>query len=335
MGGRMCTRKDVAEHASVSVTTVSNVLNHSKEARPEIVERVKKAAKELNYHPNLIAKGLKMNNSMQVGVIISEINNPYFIDVLQGIEEEAAVHGYNVSIFFIKGDIWHKYKDLMGRRFAGVINLSNIPYTQELQTALMKQGAHLVCFDPLVSSQVNFDARPALKELMLKAKEYGHRKLSYAVGFPEEVARQDERVNTYMCAYEELGFEKHPYQLIYGDFPKTSSEQNGVNTARFALAHHCEASAYFAINDMCALGMMSEFSRAGLHVPDDISVIGCDGIAISELVYPQIATIDVPRNEIGRRMMLEIRNAVAGGESTSVTMSCRALFRESLGKAKS
>jgi len=64
-------------------------------------------------------------------------------------------------------------------------------------------------------------------------------------------------------------------------------------------------------------------------------VIGCDGIAISELVYPQIATIDVPRNEIGRRMMLEIRNAVAGGESTSVTMSCRALFRESLGKAKS
>lgn len=81
----MCTRKDVAEHAGVSVTTVSNVLNHSKEARPEIVERVKKAAKELNYHPNLIAKGLKMNNSMQVGVIISEINNPYFIDVLQGI----------------------------------------------------------------------------------------------------------------------------------------------------------------------------------------------------------------------------------------------------------
>ena len=77
MGGRMCTRKDVAEHAGVSVTTVSNVLNHSKEARPEIVERVKKAAKELNYHPNLIAKGLKMNNSMQVGVIISEINNPY------------------------------------------------------------------------------------------------------------------------------------------------------------------------------------------------------------------------------------------------------------------
>lgn len=119
MGGRMCTRKDVAEHAGVSVTTVSNVLNHSKEARPEIVERVKKAAKELNYHPNLIAKGLKMNNSMQVGVIISEINNPYFIDVLQGIEEEAAVHGYNVSIFFIKGDIWHKYKDLMGRRFCG------------------------------------------------------------------------------------------------------------------------------------------------------------------------------------------------------------------------
>ena len=328
------TRKEVAKRAGVSVTTVSNVLNNTKNTRAEVAERVLAAAKDLNYYPNLIAKGLKTKYSKQIGVLISELQNPYFTEVLQGIEMEAAVLGYSVSIFLINGDISRKYSDIMMRRFAGLINLSNIPYTDKLQNSLLRSGAKLVCFDEKNGSEVGFDASSCIREFMKIVRDLGHKKVSFAVGYSANVAMQDARVRTFLDAYKDFCFEDHPYKCIYGKFPEVSSEQNGRNAVFYSLEHNNEATAMFAINDMTALGIISELQRNGIRVPEDVSVIGCDGINLGEIINPRIATIKAPRIEIGREMMREIQRQISGKSAQKVILPCEIVVRESLAKAK-
>lgn len=329
----MSNRKDVARAAGVSVTTVTNILGRKKRATPEVENRVREAAKKLNYHPNVIAQGLRTKNSRQIGVFISEIGNPYFSELLHGIETEAANLGYVVTIILINESLEKKYRDIMSRGFSGIINLSNIPYEIPFMMELCENGVSLVNFDKEYGSIVYHDMAPSMRDLVKRAYDLGHRKAAYIVGYPDyDTAKVDPRVETYLEECERLGFER--YDLVYGDFPKRNSTVLGYEGAMQVFDGGSDVTALFCINDINALGALCALSNLHLSVPDDVSVIGCDNISMSEYFTPPLTTIETFCLKRGREIAKAMVRKIEGGDIEYIMLPCELVIRDSLAPAK-
>ncbi len=329
----MSSRKDVARAAGVSVTTVTNILSRKKKATEEVEERVRAAAKRLNYHPNVIAQGLRTKNSRQIGVLISEIGNPYFVEMLHGIESEAANCGYVVTIMLINDRIETKYSDIMSRGFAGIINLSNIPYDDKFMMELYETGVKLVNFEKEYGSIVYHDMAPSMRTLVKRAYELGHRKAVYAVGYPDyDTAKIDPRVVAYLEECERLGYER--YDLVYGDFPRRNSTVLGYEGAMQVFRQGSDVTALFCINDISALGALSALGELHIRVPDDVSVIGCDNISMSEFFTPPLTTIETFCLHRGRELVKSLVRNIEGGTFEYILLPCEVVLRESLSTVK-
>ncbi len=329
----MSNRKDVAHAAGVSATTVTNILGRKKRASPEVENRVREAARKLNYHPNVIAQGLRTKNSRQIGVFISEMGNPYFSELLHGIENEAAKLGYVVTIILINETLEEKHRDIMSRGFAGIINLSNVPYEVPFMMELCENGVSLVNFDKDYSSIVYHDMAPSMRELVRRAHELGHRKAAYIVGYSNyDVAKVDPRVEAYLEECERLGFER--YDLIYGDFPKRNSTALGYEGAMRVFGDNSDVTALFCINDINALGALCALDSLHLSVPDDVSVIGCDNISMSEYFTPPLTTIETFCLKRGREMARATVRKIEGGDIENIMLPCEVVMRDSLAPAK-
>lgn len=329
----MRSRKDVAREAGVSVTTVTNILSRKKTATKEVEERVRAAAKRLNYHPNVIAQGLRTKNSRQIGVFISEIGNPYFVEMLHGIETEAANLGYVTTIILINDRVENKYGDIMSRGFAGIINLSNIPYEDSFMVELCETGVALVNFDEEHSSIVYHDMAPSMRTLIQRAYALGHRKAVYAVGYPDyETSILDPRVKAYFEECERLGFDR--YDLVYGDFPRRNSTVLGYEGAMQVFKGGSDVTALFCINDISALGALRALSELQIRVPEDVSVIGCDNISMSEFFSPPLTTIETFCLRRGRELVKALVRRIEGGEFEYILLPCEVIMRDSLAEAK-
>ena len=329
----MSSRKDVARAAGVSETTVTNILNRKKSATKEVEERVRSAAKRLNYHPNVIAQGLRTKNSRQIGVFISEIGNPYFVEILHGIETAAANLGYVTTIILISENKKKKYRDIMSRGFAGIINISNIPYTQSLVRALLENGVALVNFEKENGSVVWHDMVPGMRSLIRRAYGLGHRRAAYIVGYPDHAtACNDPRVNTFCEETERLGFTRN--DLVYGDFPRRNSTVNGYEGAMEVFAHETDVTLLFCINDISAFGALRALNELHIRVPEDVSVVGHDNISMSEFFAPPLTTIETHCFERGTEMVKALVRRIEGGETENILLPCEEVLRVSLGKAK-
>lgn len=327
----MSSRKEVARLAGVSETTVTNVLNNLKPASKEVEERVYAAARALNYQPNVIAQSLRTKNSRQIGVILSDISNPYVGEILRGIEEQSAALGYNTILIMISDDIRKKYKDIVGRRFTGLINISNVPYTYELMKELYDNGVSLINFKPGYASIVQPQSR--FYELMDRAAKLGHKKPMYIVGYPQDTAPLDDRYVTYFENYSKLGFTDHDKKVIYGDFPKTSLLNIGYEAVKANFDPADGVTVLFCLNDICALGAMSALREMGVKVPQDVSVTGYDNIPMSRYFTPPLTTVDAFAFEQGKEMVLAITRKIEGGECETIAFKTEPIFRESLAPA--
>lgn len=330
----MSSRKDVAREAGVSETTVTNILNRIKPATKEVEARVLAAAKKLNYHPNVIAQGLRTKNSRQIGVFISEIGNPYFVDMLHGIETEAAGLGYVTTIILLTDNIESKYSDIMSRGFAGIINISNIPYTDPIMMELYNSGVALVNFDQEHSSIVYHDMAPSMRKLIRRAYELGHRKAAYLVGYPDGTAQSDPRVIAYCEECEKLGFEHHENELVYGDFPRRNSTALGYEGAMRVFGKKNDISVLFCINDISALGAIRALSELHIKIPEDVSVVGCDNISMSEYFTPPLTTIETFCFKRGTEMVKALVRCIEGGSPEYILLPCEEVLRESLATPK-
>ncbi|MCI8459719.1 MAG: LacI family transcriptional regulator [Clostridia bacterium] len=326
----MSSRKDVAREAGVSETTVTNILNRMKPATKEVEARVFAAAKKLNYRPNVIAQGLRTKNSRQIGVFISEIGNPYFAEMLHGIEIAAAAAGYVITIILLSDNIEKKYCDIMSRGFTGIINISNIPYTDPIMMELFHSGIALVNFDREHGSIVYHDMAPGMRTLMRKAYELGHRKAAYIVGYSSDAAELDPRVIAYCEESERLGFEKHKDMLVYGDFPRRNSTTLGYEGAMRVFSQNNDISVLFCINDIGALGAIRALNELHIRVPDEVSVVGCDNINMSEFFTPPLTTIETFCYERGTEMVKALVRRIEGGAPEYILLLCEAVMRESL-----
>ena len=329
----MSSIKEVAQAAGVSETTVTNILSRKKAATKEVEERVRAAAQRLNYHPNVIAQGLRTKNSRQIGVFISEIGNPYFVEILHGIETAAAELGYVVTIILLADSIEKKYSDIMSRGFAGIINISNIPYTLAFMKELNNSGVALLNFERECSSIVVHDMAPSMRALIRRAYDLGHRKAAYAMGYPDlETANNDERVKAFCDETARLGYERA--DLIYGDFPHRNSTVLGYEGAMQVFSKQTDVTILFCINDISALGALRALNELHIRVPEDVSVVGCDNISMSEFFSPPLTTIETFCFARGTEMVKALVRRIEGGELENILLPCEEVLRVSLGKVK-
>jgi len=307
--------KKVADVAGVSSATVSRALN-----RPEMVaettrRKVVAAAESLGYAGNYLARNLRVQKTSNVIVIVPNIANPFFSEVIRGIERVAQMSGYCVLL----GDIQdspkreHAYENLLAtKRADGLITLSpTIPKISGRSRSVDFLQQPIVnaceCAEGTPMRTVQLDNVGAGR----KATEYlislGHRRIGFVTG-PDASPLTKSRLAGYREAIEAAGLKYSERLIAHGDF----SIQSGIVAAQQLLSLDRPPSAIFCSNDEMALGAMSTLKSRGKKIPDDLSVVGFDNIVYAQYFDPPLTTVAQPMQEIGRRAMTMLADILAG-----------------------
>src|SRR5215208_4948736 len=299
------TTKDVAARAGVSQPTVSLVLSRSAHARvaPETRERVLKAAAELGYRPNVLARGLVQRRSYALGIIVPDIRNPFFADVISGAERVAAEEGYAV-LLCEAGDAIpaeRHLETLHGRLIDGVI-LDAVGAAALDENML--QGLNVVLIDeppggrwPGVATDAAGAGRLAAEHLLA----LGHRRFAF-IGPAVDVHGLRLRERGFVQALRSAGV-----ALESAALRRAPATVAGGQAAMRALLADAAAgglprpTALFCANDLVALGALKACATAGARVPETLSIVGCDDIEMARLVTPELTTVAVPARELGAR----------------------------------
>jgi DNA-binding LacI/PurR family transcriptional regulator len=294
--------KDVAREAGVSTATVSHVINDTKYVTDETRQKVQNAIEKLNFYPNAHARTLASGRSNIIGLLVSDISNPFFPELVKSIEAAAFEQGYNLMLFNTNYDAKRAadyVRRLIELKVAGVALM-----TAELEPALIEELANkhvrVVFNDTGVAgenmSNIVLDYSVGIEEAVRHLVSLGHEKIAHIAGssrIRSGVIRRDAFVDA-MKRY--LPTEKK-LLIVEGDF----RIESGRMAATEILQSKQLPTAVVVANDMMALGAMQEFKAAGLKIPQDISIVGFDDIAFASLAEPPLTTVCSPRVEIGRR----------------------------------
>ena len=295
------TIKDIAREAGVSVTTVSRVLNNKADVSDKTREKVLKIIDRLNYNPNSIARGLVMNKTYTIGLIVPDISNAFFAEIAKAIEDELREYGYSVIFCNTDNDKDREKESidlLRSKQVDGLIGAFSHDSKDEV-LALGKAGFPIVQIDRLVDdSQIPF----VIIDNILsgyEATEYlikkGHRRIAHITG-ALDTNTGIRRAEGYRKALQEYGIEIDEELVMEGDF----SQESGYLAMKEILERNKDLTAVFAGNDMMALGAYRAIYAAGLKIPEDISIIGHDDFTLASLVSPALTTMQQPIYKIGK-----------------------------------
>ncbi|MBB3047928.1 LacI family repressor for deo operon, udp, cdd, tsx, nupC, and nupG [Litorivivens lipolytica] len=309
----MVTIKDVAKMAGVSIATVSRTLAEPEKVSEKTRAKVMKAVESSGYVTNTLARNFRRRRSNMVVVLVPDIANPFFSNIIQGIERVARRHQYRILLGDTQGDVATEkaYADLVSQRQAdGVICLGrNIPFAYKkgrktvdpnwppFAMACEYHGdipVPTVCIDNVAA------ARDAVNHLL----SLGHRHIGFING-PEDSPLCEDRLIGYRQA---LKAAKVKTQAVFnGDF----SLQSGYDRMNDLLKRG-DFTAVFCANDEMAIGALQACRDAGLKPPEDMSVVGFDDIAFAEYTHPRLTSIHQPRNRIGEQVMNLMLSMLAG-----------------------
>lgn len=308
----MITRKEVAALAGVSVATVSNVLNKKGIVQPETQQRVFLAVEELGYVPNETARSLSLGRSNHIGVALNDLTNLYHMEVISGIEQQASESGFHVTLCNIDNDggVPGKLEFLNGRRFDVLINFMTMTFSNKIQDMLIANGTELVNFPGEYSAQFCQESREALEECMALLQKYGHTKVGYVSTIDSMRWVNDTRGLVYLNNLKKYGFENNTEYVVFNSDYRISSSHIGYENGKKLFSAHPEITAVFVSNDMAALGVLRALKELGLRCPEDVSVIGYDGIEIGRLLTPSLTTIGCDNVAYGREIAKQVIDSV-------------------------
>lgn len=296
------TIKDVAELAGCGIATVSRVLNNSGPSSLASREKVLAAAEELDFKFNEFGRSLKSQRSKTIGVLVPTLCNPVFADAVQGIQQAAAVHGYDVILTSANYDQETEktaMETLLAKQVDGVILTVSSP-TNSIALRMLKEKhvPHCLIFNQPKDadvSAVGVDNVEAARIVGQKLFELGHRDAAFvAVQFAKS-DRSADRYRGFAEIYAKHGL-REP-ELLEVDYAPGDLEIALVNLFESSPS----TTALFASNDMLALACIRALRSLGKSVPEDISVVGFDGIAVADLVHPKLATIATPCHAMGSK----------------------------------
>ncbi len=329
----MPTLHDVARVAGVSIATVSATINQSAYVSPELQERVRKAVAELGYHPNGIARSLKKRSTQTVGLIISDITNPFFTALVRGIEDVVNARGYALILCNTDERLEKErayIRLLRSRRVDGLImapagsvedyHRSGIEANTPL--AFIDRKIASVAADAVVVDNVG-GARQAVEYLI----RLGHRHIAAITGLPH-ISTTHERIQGYREALESAGHPIEPALMLTGN----SRLEGGYQAALSLLRLPNRPTAIFATNNVMAIGLMRAVADQGLRCPEDLSVACFDDFEWASVFRPRLTTVAQPTYAMGVKaaelLFARLDGTVTGGPQ-EIVLSPSLVIRDS------
>jgi len=329
--------KDIAAELGLSPATVSRALSHSPLVAEPTRSRVREAALRLNYRPNVSARNLRTQRSMAVLMVVRDIGNPFYLDIVKGVEAAAREAGYVVLMGNTENNPEREieYFDMLrdGHADGMILITGKLPGGESLFQQL-KDLPVVVALEPIEKSgfpHVMIDNTGAASEAVKHLISLGHRRIAHIAGpVPEPMATL--RREGYRQAIKAAGLELRPEFEGIGDYLLSSGER--ICRQFFSLPE--PPSAIFAANDEMAFGAINELRRMALCVPNDVSVVGFDDIFLSQAFYPPLTTVSQPRAAIGREAMRLLLEVMHGEGHTGETIMMPTTFqtRASTGPAR-
>jgi LacI family transcriptional regulator len=305
----MTTIQEVAKRAGVSISTVSRVLNGTARVNGEVKERVYEAIQALDYRPNRAARLLRANTSRIIGLLISDLQNPFFMDIIKGVEDTAQRNGYSVILCNSDEDAAREQRYLevlFDERVAGAII---VPTHEQLEglTRFQEHDIPIVALDRRITVKgMNIDA--VLADNVLGASqavthliENGYRRIGVITG-PKSTTTGRERLEGYRQALRRAGITPDPALERSGPYKAEAGRQ----LAESLLSLDPPIDALFACYNMVTLGAMDALYERKLRVPDDIALVGYDEMPWASLGAISLTTVVQPAYEMGTSAALRL-----------------------------
>ncbi|AHG93131.1 regulatory protein LacI (plasmid) [Gemmatirosa kalamazoonensis] len=302
------TLRDVATHCGVSTATVSAVVNGAEWVSPATRVRVQRAVDEMGYRPNQFARGLKTQRGYAVGVIVSDLTNPFFTEVVRSLSH--ALHAGGRAHFLCdtdhRSDVGESsLRMLADNHVVGLVLIGDSVPGDAVRRYVRRRG-HV----PIVAIERDYDLE-GVSTLLVDSElgaytmvrhllGQGHRRIALitgpSLGGGSATFGREQRLHGYQRALRDVGIDPDPGLVVEGNFRYAG----GQHAMRRLLASGRIPDAVFASNDMMALGAMSVLRDAGLRIPDDIAIAGFDDIPPAALTTPGLTTMAMPMSELGR-----------------------------------
>lgn len=301
------TMKDVARHASVSVSTVSYVLNGTGPVSQERRERVLQAVKMLNYTPNEAARGLRQRSAPTVGLIVPDLTNPYFAMIAEGVERYSSERDALVVLCApeVAGTSSSEpttTRLLRSQRLSGCIFLSGASAVPRSLMELTELGP-VVLVDELLPGfglpAVVSDNRSGARAVAAHVLSMGHRRVAI-IGGPSTLWSSHQRLAGYREAFASGGIEPDSIPLEVGDY----RQESGFDAARLLMERSSgkdRITALVCANDLMAVGAIEYLRSQSLRVPEDVSVVGFDDVPFARSLTPRLTTVRQPAHDMGAR----------------------------------
>ncbi len=313
------TISDIARIANVSKATVSRVINHkSQGVSTETKERILKIIDELGYLPNTLARSIVVDETKTLGLVIPDLTNPFFPQMVRGIIQRASQEGYTVFLCDCGNDPETEAKYVMSlieKRVDGVILASSADCKTASMDSLKHYGVPVVQVDRVIgdsSASVAIDNRKGMFEATQRFIQMGHRHIAF-LGGPKGVSTTIQRFSGYRDALEASGIEVNKELITYGDF----SISSGREMMKTLISRHPEITAVIACCDLIAIGAVKTLIRHGISIPDQCEIIGFDGIEVSDVFDPCISTVRQPIDEMAEEAVKLLIGIVTGTISSN------------------
>lgn len=296
----MATISDVAKKAEVSVATVSYVVNGTRNVAPETEKRVRRAMEDLEYHPNAAAQSLRTRSTHVVGLVISDISNPFFATLVRGAEDCARQNAYSVLICNTSEKMEDElvYLQLLSRRRIDGMLLAPTGKNDEMIRRLIERGMHIVFIDrkpdSIMASSVLSENEEGAYQATSHLISLGHTRIGIVVGLPE-VSTTTERLRGYERALSKSGITLDRALVTYG-----GSQIAGAEKACKELFDLPDCpSAVFAGNNLMTIGVMKQLRKLDIRCPQDVSVVGFDDFEWASCFEPTLTTVAQDPYRIG------------------------------------
>lgn len=325
----------VAKRAGVSTSTVSRVLNKLDVVKSSTRARVMRAAEELNYHPNLHARSLARGKSRLLGIIVSNMENPFFLDIYRTLESDAHARGHEVVVAntdYQSEQLVASVQLMIGLRVAGLAVI--VSEMEEHLIQILTASRIPVAFYDVGTPQRNItnirvDYRKGIKKTVSYLSSLGHRRMAF-VGHHSTLGPISERRKAFLESVS-----RSSPNAEAKIFAGTDGLEGGRQATRELLESGFQPTAILCVNDFMAVGVMRELREQGLQVPKDVSVTGFDNIQLAEFCSPALTTNHIPRDRIGHIMLDNLLGDAQGeqGIGRETVIDPELVVRETTGVA--
>ena len=337
----MASITDVARLAGVSTATVSRVVSASPYAvRPATRARVLEAARALDYVPNALARGLHKSYSPVVGVIVHDITDPYFAELVRGVEDAASVGGFLVvtcsSDRIAEREL--SYVRLLRSMRAATLIFAGSGLADPALNAQVAQhvgamrayGAAVVHLSPHADgdADIGVDNAAGIAGMVAALVDLGHRRIAFLAG-PTSLYVSRQRLEGYRRGLAGAGIAFDDRLVVSTGF----NREGGTLGIDALLSGEVPFTAVCAANDLLALGAMERLAQVGVSVPGEVSVAGFDDIATAAMATPGLSTVRLPLHDIGRRAFGYAEQVLAGAEPARQVLPTEIVLRDSTARS--